>query len=162
MLILSGPSAAGKNTTGMLLARQRERCAVVDLDLVRAMIVQPHRAPWQGAEGAHQQRLGVQQTCRLALGFADDGWEVIILDVLSSATLALYRAHLAPIQPRIVQLLPTWEECRRRFQARGPVLTEEEFAMVYRDQEAFSEYDLRIDNTNIKPETVTAQLAALL
>lgn len=162
MLILSGPPAAGKNTIGVMLARQRERCAVIDVDLVRAMIAQPHRAPWQGEEGRRQQRLGVRQTCQLARGFADDGWEVIILDVLSHATLTLYRHDLAPRDFRVVQLLPTWEEGQRRFRARGPVLTDDEFAMVYREQEAFAGYDLRIDNTAVSAEAVVAQLAAAL
>ncbi len=58
MLILSGPTAAGKNTVGRVLAQRRRRCAVVDFDAVRAMFVQPHRAPWQGTEGRAQHLLG--------------------------------------------------------------------------------------------------------
>lgn len=161
MLILSGPPASGKNTVGTLLARQRDRCAVVDADQVRAMIVQPHRAPWQGEEGWRQQRLGVLQTCRLASGFAEDGWEVIILDVLSERTLSLYRQHLDRYRPAVVQLLPSWAECRRRFLARGPVLTDDEFAMLYREQAAFTGCDLRVDTTTLSASAVVAQLASL-
>lgn len=160
LLILTGPPAAGKNTIGDLIARQRERCAVIDVDLVRAMFVQPHRAPWQGEEGWRQQRLGVFQTCRLAQGFGDDGWEVIILDVLSPRTLLLFQQYLAPARPRIVQLLPDWDTCLKRFHERGPVLTAEEFAAVYREQESFTGYDLRIDNTTLSPVVVAARLTA--
>ena len=70
MLILTGPTAAGKNTVGRLLAYQRHRCAVVDFDLVRAMFVQPHQPPWMGEEGKMQQILGVQHVFNLAIGFA--------------------------------------------------------------------------------------------
>jgi len=162
MLILTGPPAAGKNTIGALLARQRERCAVIDFDVVRAMLVQPHRAPWQGAEGWRQQRLGVLQACKLATGFVEDGWEVILLDALSDRTLPLYRQSLAPHQFQIVQLLPTWAECGKRFQERGPVLTADEFALVYREQEQFKAFDLRLDNTMLAPADVAVRLAALL
>jgi tRNA A37 N6-isopentenylltransferase MiaA len=48
MLIITGPTAAGKNTVALLLAKRRERCAVVDFDLVRWMFVRPHRPPWAG------------------------------------------------------------------------------------------------------------------
>ena len=51
ILILTGPTAAGKNTVGKLIAYQRERCAMVDFDLVRTMFVQPHLPPWMGEEG---------------------------------------------------------------------------------------------------------------
>ena len=162
MLILTGPPAAGKNTIGIILARQRERCAVIDFDVVRAMLVQPHRAPWQGEEGWRQQRLGVLQACKLATGFAADGWEVILLDVLSDRTLPLYKQSLVPHQFTIVQLLPTWAECNRRFHERGPVLTAEEFALVYREQEQFTTVDLRLDNTALAPAAAAARLATLL
>ncbi|HSH79595.1 MAG TPA: hypothetical protein VLA19_13810 [Herpetosiphonaceae bacterium] len=68
MLILTGPTAAGKNTVGTLLAKQRERCAVVDFDSVRAMFVHPHRASWQGAEGKAQHLHGTHLVCLLAEG----------------------------------------------------------------------------------------------
>ena len=161
ILLLTGPPAAGKNTIGALFARQQARCAVIDVDLVRAMIVQPHRAPWEGEEGARQQRLGVRQACLLAVGFAEDGWEVMLHDALSAETLSLYRHCLAPLTLRVVQLLPDRTECRRRFLARGPVLTDEEFAMIYRQQAAFTDYDLRIDTTRLAPDAVVSQLGSL-
>lgn len=55
ILILTGPPAAGKSTLGPLIAKQRRRCAVIDVDWVRAMLVQPHIAPWLGEEGMAQQ-----------------------------------------------------------------------------------------------------------
>ncbi|HMA37092.1 MAG TPA: hypothetical protein VKY74_21735 [Chloroflexia bacterium] len=154
MLILTGPTAAGKNTVGRALALRRPRCAVVDFDLVRAMFVQPHRAPWQGDEGRAQLLLGAQHVCALATGFVATGWEVVILDVVVAETAALYRTRLAAFAPRIVQLLPAFDEIYRRFQARGPCLTDAEFREVYAQQEQFTGYDARIDNTTLLPEAV--------
>ncbi len=162
MLILSGPTAAGKNTVGRMLAQRRARCAVVDFDAVRAMFVQPHRAPWQGSEGHAQHLLGVDLVCRLAAGFAGAGWEVIVLDVLTPETAALYRATLQRFAPCIVQLLPTFAELDVRFRTRGPCLTDAEFAQVYRDQQQFNDYDLRVDNTALTPNAVADRIVSLL
>ena len=162
MLILTGPPAAGKNTIAYHLARSRARCAVVDVDLVRAMLVQPHHAPWHGAEGQRQQRLGIALACQLAAGFVADGCAIVILDVLSPETTARYHDRLAPFTPTIVQLLPSREECCRRFLARGPALTDDEFALLYREQAAFADYHARIDNTHLSVAEAAAQLHAFL
>jgi hypothetical protein len=162
MLIITGPTAAGKNTVATLLAKQRERCAVVDFDLVRSMFVQPHHPPWAGEEGEAQHILGVQQVCSLAERFAEAGWEVIILDVLSDTSSEIYRRLLGRFFPRTVQLLPAYAELRRRFHARGAVLTEDELKAVYERQVTFTKYDLRIDNTCMGPREVASQVAPLL
>jgi guanylate kinase len=162
MLIITGPTAAGKNTVGILLATQRKRCAVVDFDLVRRMFVQPHQPPWAGEEGMAQQILGVHQVCSLATNFSEAGWEVIILDVLSNQTAEIYSRLLHHFAPKIVQLLPTYSELEKRFHQRGVVLTEDELKMVYEEQSKYTKYDLRIDNTRLEPQQVVAQLASLL
>ncbi len=157
MLILTGPTAAGKNSVAKLLAQQRERCAVIDFDVVRHMFVNPHRAPWQGDEGKAQQLLGVQLVSSLAEGFAGAGWKVIIVDVLSDETIDQYQRLLNRFNPRIVQLLPSFAELKRRFVERDPCLTDDEFKMVYEQQCAFTQYDLRIDNTALSAEQVAEQ-----
>ena len=162
MLILTGPTAAGKNTVGSLLAKQRERCAVVDFDVVRAMFVQPHRAPWQGAEGKAQQLLGTHLVCLLAEQFTRAGWDVIILDVVSEETASLYRRLLNAFQPTIVQLLPAFAELQRRFYQRGPVLTDAELAHVYAEQCALTQIDVQIDNTHLSPNDVVQQIVDLV
>jgi hypothetical protein len=162
MLILTGPTASSKNTVGRFVATARERCAVVDCDVVRAMLVQPHRAPWQGDEGKAQQILGARLVSMLAERLALAGWEVIVLDVLTAETAALYRDLLQRFKPVIVQLMPTFDAVQRRSDRRGPLLTDAEFHMVYQAQSAFTEYDARIDNTNLEPAEVAARLADLL
>lgn len=161
MLILTGPPAAGKNTVAHCLARLRERCAVVDCDTVRAMLVQPHRAPWDGVEGQRQHLLGIDLTCQLASGFAAAGCEVVILDVLSAESAVRYRAALAEFAPQIIQLLPSWEVCERRFRERAPTLNTDEFAALYRAQAAFSGFHERIDNSTLTPEAVAERLHLL-
>ncbi len=162
MLIISGPTASGKNTVGHILALQRERCAVVDFDLVRKMFVKPHQPPWAGEEGKGQQFLGVKQVCSLAENFGKAGWEVIILDVLSTETVKIYWQLLSQNNLRIVQLLPTFEELNQRFYQRGACLTDNELKMVYDQQSDYTNYDLRIDNTFINPDEVTKLISHLL
>lgn len=162
MLILTGPTASGKNTIGLKLASRFDRCAVVDFDLVRAMFVNPHQPPWAGDEGALQQKLGVELVCSLANGFYDAGWEVVILDVLTSETVCLYRQLLNDFNIKIIQLLPTFEEIRRRFYERGPCLTEKELEMVYQEQCSYKDFDLRIDNTNLSIEETVEMITAIL
>ncbi len=162
MLLISGPTASGKNTVGHLLALQRERCAVVDFDLVRKMFVKPHQPPWAGEEGEAQQFLGVKQVCSLAENFGKAGWEVIILDVLSTETVKIYRHLLSQDNLRIVQLLPTFEELNQRFYQRGACLTDNELKMVYEEQSDFTDYDLRIDNTEVSPDKVAEIIFHLL
>ncbi len=135
---------------------------LIDFDLVRAMFVQPHQPPWAGEEGKAQQLLGVRQVCKLAEGFAEAGWEVVILDMLSEETVKLYRQLLQPYEPKIVQLLPEFSELNRRFCERGVCLADEELAMVYEEQYRYANYDLRIDNTDVAPEKVIELLSPLL
>ncbi len=157
MLLLTGPTAAGKNTVALQLAKQQKRCAVVDFDAVRAMFVQPHHAPWQGEEGKAQQFLGVQHVCQLARGFSNAGWKVVILDVVSNETAPIYRSELNNL--KIVQLLPEFKELERRFNERGPVLTKEELMDVYRGQVKLKYYDARVDNTYLSPSGTVKTIA---
>ena len=47
VLILTGGPAAGKTTCARELAVVRERCAVVDVDDIRQLIVAGHVPPWR-------------------------------------------------------------------------------------------------------------------
>lgn len=66
----------------MAVAQLRERCAVIEVDDLRQMLVRPHTPPWDGAEGLRQQRLGIVNASLMATTFAVDGAEVVIADVL--------------------------------------------------------------------------------
>jgi hypothetical protein len=162
MLFLTGPTAAGKNTTAHLIAKQQNRCAVVDFDLVRSMFVQPHCPPWAGEEGISQHRLGAKLISQVALGFHEADWKVIVLDVITNDAYPYYQKALRSVPLTIVQLLPSLEETMRRFYARGPVLTHDEFLWVYETQVQFRYATQRIDTTALSPEVVAAQLENFL
>ena len=160
VLILTGPPASGKNSVAPFVARQRPRCAVIDVDQLRHMLVQPHAAPWEGAEGERQARLGVENACLLAARFAEDGCDVILLDFLWEYTIDIYRTRLAHLRPQIVLLMPSLEETLRRNHVRG-WLPAHEVAMLYAKLETFHHYDIKIDNTEMSVEQLAARLTAL-
>jgi chloramphenicol 3-O-phosphotransferase len=158
VLLLTGPSGAGKNAVAAALTPQLERCAVVDVDLVRWMVLQPHRAPWEGDEGRAQHRLGARNACLLARSFLDAGFAVVLLDALTAEVAALYRTELSDRGLWIVLLLPTFEEVLRRNRVRGPRLKDEEVVMLYQQHASLAGYDERIDNTNLSAQEVAALL----
>lgn len=158
ILILTGPPASGKTTIGPLIAKQLERCAVVDVDLLRHMVVQPHVAPWRGAAGQAQLQLGVQNACALARKFRQEGFAVVILDVLTDTTAQIYRNLLHDLEPAIILLLPTLTTALQRNQARGQWLTDDEVRLLYTWQQTLTLYDHQIDNTNLPPEIVATML----
>lgn len=159
ILVLTGPTASGKNTIGHLYAtRFCERGAVIDVDAVRAMLRQPHAAPWE-PEGLAQHRLGVRHACMLARSFVGEGYDVIILDVLWADLRAAYRAHLSGIPMRIVRLMPTWDEALRRLHARPHTITDAEAKWVYRQQQRLTDVDADIDNTTLSPDSIAEWLS---
>ncbi len=157
-LILTGPPATGKNTIATAFAQQQERCAVIDVDLVRAMLAQPHLAPWEGEEGQRQHHLGVAHACLLARSFLAHGYMVVIHDVLSNDTAAIYRRELHEATPEVVLILPTLQAIQHRNSLRPPRLTDAEILMLYRWQEELTDYDHKIDNTTLEPEVIADQL----
>ena len=62
-LVLTGGPAVGKSTTANHVARRYARAAVIEVDDVRQLVVSGAAAPWDGAEGVAQQRLGVDNAC---------------------------------------------------------------------------------------------------
>src|SRR4051812_43497631 len=107
VIILTGPAGSGKNTIAKTFAAKQTCCAVIDVDAVRQMLVQRHKAPWDGEEGKQQQALGVRNACALAKNFSQYDSNVVILDVLTQETLLRYKTELSELNPKIVLLLPT-------------------------------------------------------
>lgn len=129
-LVLTGPPAVGKSTTGRAVAQTRERGAFVDVDDVRQLVVVGGAAPWDGEEGRRQQRLGVRNACALAAAFLDAGIEVVVADVLTAETIGLCRELLPGCV--VVHLQVPLEEARRRAATRPRWLTDQEFLMLHR------------------------------
>ncbi len=162
VLVLTGPAGAGKNTVAHELAKKREKCAVVDIDLVRWMVLQPHKAPWEGEEGQKQVLLGVKNGLMLAKNFTDEGYDVVILDVISDEIAAIYKNKLEVLNPKIVLLLPSFEEIKKRNSSRPPRLTEGRIKYLYEMEEKLTLYDKKIDNTNLTPEEVAEELSKFM
>ncbi len=162
ILILTGPPAAGKSTIGPLIAQQLEQCAVLDVDWLRRMVVQPHIAPWRGEAGLAQLRLGAQNACAMARNCAAAGFAVVILDVLTNETAHLYRTALADLGCQLVLLLPSLASALQRNRERGQFLTDAEVELLYGWQTALTDYDQRIDNTALAVESVVQQLCEVI
>lgn len=156
ILILTGPAASGKNTVSEILSHKKERCAVIDVDVVRCMYRQPHKAPWEGEEGNNQQKLGVKNAILLAKNFAHNGTDVIILDVLTDETAKIYKEELP--EAKIVLLMPTYDEAFKRYKNRPHTIKEGEFRLVYDWQKNLTIYDRIIDNTALSAEETAAKL----
>jgi chloramphenicol 3-O-phosphotransferase len=142
LVILNGPTGTGKNTVSEIVARRRDRCAVIDYDDLRNQFRTPHLTPWDGE--------------------AANGYDCIILDVLDDESASLYRELLAGHDPVLVHLLPTWEEIVRRNGTRPPRLTDAELRIVYEGQERLSVYDRRIDTTDMSPEETASRVLELM
>lgn len=126
------------------------------------MVLQPHKALWDGDEGRAQQRLGIQNACPLARNFAGAGFPIVIHDVLSDETARLYETALAGLAPRIVLLLPTFEEIVRRNLPQGARLTDDALAMLYEQQRRLTRYDEKIDNTDRSAEAVAMRSVGMM
>lgn len=152
LIILNGPTGAGKNTVAGIVARRRERCAVIDYDDLRNQFRKPHLTPWDGQAGRRQNILGLEHASMLAKSFLANGYDCIILDVLNDETATLYRDLLREHGPVLVHLLPAWDEIVRRNRTRPPRLTDDELWMVYEGQTRLAVYDERIDTTDMSPD----------
>ena len=156
-LIVTGPPAAGKSTSARRLAATRQRCAVVDVDDIRQLVVAGHAAPWDGGEGAAQHRLGAENACRLALNFGAYGLDVVLTDVVTDAVWPVYAEQLPGAV--VVHLRISAAEARRRFDSRPRHLSEAEFLRLWGDDRGTRHpgaYELVVDRL-----TVTEQVQAL-
>lgn len=159
IIILTGPAASGKNTIAKILARKIERCAVIDVDAIRQTYVHPHKAPWDGAEGKSQQMLGVENACLLAENFIKNNIAVVILDVITDETANLYKKNLGEV--KIILLMPSYEEAKKRFKERPHTISDEEFKMLYQWEEDLTIYDEKIDNTELSAEETAEKINLL-
>ena len=115
----------GKSSTAAALAEMRPRAACIDVDDVRQLVRSGGAAPWAGEEGRRQQSLGVQNACALARRFLRAEFDVVISDVVTTATAPLYRRLLPGVV--LIRLVVPIEEARRRAATREVWLTDQEF-----------------------------------
>lgn len=162
ILIITGPPASGKTTVGPLIAERLNQCAVIEVDILRVMVRQPHITPWLGKAGLAQLRLGALNGSTMARNCAAAGYDVVVTDVLTDETAGIYRSELAGLEHRIVLLLPCLEESLRRNRERGQFLTDEEVEILYGWQTGLSDFDVEINNTHIALKELAASLTQLI
>jgi predicted kinase len=156
-LVLTGASAAGKSTCARALADQAPRAACIDVDDVRQLVRSGAAAPWDGPAGRAQLLLGATNACALGRNFRDAGFDVVIADVVTPETAAVYRRELPDVL--LVRLVVTFEEAQRRASTRPVHITDEEFAWVHRlDADAAPEADVVL---HVDGWSVTEQVVAL-
>lgn len=143
-LILTAGPATGKTTTGRALALGLPRAAFIDADDVRQLVVSGAAAVWEGAAGERQMDLAARNVAALARNLHDDGFDVVIADVVDVDTVTTYRRHLP--DALIVHLLLSFEQARARAATRTVWLTDEEFAWLHqRDADRPPAVDVRLD-----------------
>jgi predicted kinase len=162
IVVLTGGPGAGKSTIARAVAPLRRRCAVIEVDDVRQMLVQPHAAPWDGAEGLRQQKLGARNAARLAIGFANDGEDVVIADVLDNETAALYRRSLSEQGVQIVHLRVSEALARDRAAGRHYSLTDEQMRALHMAQADFVDYDRQLDTSVVSVSDAALQVSEIL
>lgn len=158
-LLLTGGPAVGKIVTARALAEAVPRTAYLDVDDLRHLVRNGHAAPWDGEDGAAQQLLGVRNAAGLARNFLASGFNVTITDVVTSATLAVYRELLPDVV--VVHLVTSLAEARRRARTRPVYLTDEEFDALHHDQPGLVPIDYRLDVTHLDQATQLRQVRAI-
>jgi chloramphenicol 3-O-phosphotransferase len=118
--VVTGPSAAGKSTAGRLLAARFERGVCLEGDVFRRSIVSGRHemTPEQTPEALAQLRLRYRLTAAVADAYFDDGFTVVVEDVVAGPLLAEFAELLRSRPLHVVVLLPTAETLASREEAR--------------------------------------------
>jgi chloramphenicol 3-O-phosphotransferase len=159
VVLLTGPSAAGKTTIGRLLAERFERGVHLEGDLFRRAIVSGRAEMTPDADGEAFAPLELRYRIAAAAAdaYAAAGFTVVHDDVVAGPPLAtLARPHTCALLPSLVEL-------ERRAAGRGTRYGSFALGELYR---LFAEETPRVgtwlDTTEQTPaDTVTAILAQL-
>jgi chloramphenicol 3-O-phosphotransferase len=152
--LFGGPAGAGKSTLARLWCSTRERAAHIELDRVRALVVQSLANPQEpGAVQEEQYRTAVAATCALVRTFAEAGYDVAVDDVLEPERFERdWRPRLAGLDMRLVVLLPSLDETLARAALRGDKRVREQHIRGQHDRCRAWPPEHRIDTTGLTPD----------
>lgn len=152
--LFGGPAGAGKSTLARLWCSTRERAAHVELDRVRALIVQSLADPQEpGPVQQEQYRTAVAATCALVRTFAQAGYDVAVDDVLEPEPFERdWWPRLAGLDVRLVVLLPSLDETLARGASRGDKRVREQHVGAQHGRCRAWPAEFRIDTTGLTPE----------
>jgi adenylylsulfate kinase-like enzyme len=152
-LILSGGPAAGKSTCAGALARELDRCAAIDADDIRQLVVAGERTLWSGPDGEDQLLLTARNVSAMARNFVDSRFDVTVADFVTASSLAVYRRDLPDCF--VVHLQISLTGARERARTRPVHLTDHEFTLLHDMIETPPPVDLVVD---VEGMTITDQL----
>ncbi|GAA1311037.1 MAG: hypothetical protein ACTIA5_09610 [Brachybacterium tyrofermentans] len=157
-LILSGGPAVGKSTCANALARERERCAAIDVDDVRQLVVAGARTLWSGQEGEEQLLLAARNAATMARNFEEESYDVTVADFVTASSLEVYREELPDCF--VVHLQISLPGAQERARTRPVYLVDHEFVLLHDMIATPPEADLVIDVEGMTREVQLEQIRA--
>jgi len=121
LVILSGPPNAGKSAAAEALCQRYDRMLHIDVSVLRDFLRMGRLRPWdESPDGLRQRDLLIASACDMARRFLDAGYGVIIDDIATPESLAVYRAAVAGCghEVHVVALLPSLDVLVARERAR--------------------------------------------
>ncbi|MGP5128187.1 hypothetical protein ACTXKL_16780 [Brachybacterium tyrofermentans] len=142
-LVLSGGPAVGKSTCAGALARERDRCAAIDVDDVRQFVVAGAQTLWSGQGGEDQLLLAARNASAMARNFVGEGFDVTLADFVTTSSLDVYRDELPDCF--VVHLQISLAGAQERARTRPVYLADHEFLLLHDMIETPPDADLVID-----------------
>ncbi|MFJ5864910.1 AAA family ATPase [Streptomyces parvus] len=121
VVLITGVMAAGKSTVAQLLAESLPRAVHVRGDVFRRMIVsgRAEMTPEEAEEARRQLDLRQRISAQVADAYADDGWTVVVQDIVLGEDLPRYVARVRTRPLHVVVLAPSPGAVREREAGRG-------------------------------------------
>jgi chloramphenicol 3-O-phosphotransferase len=109
LVIVSGPTNAGKSSAAEALCERYDRMLHIDVSVLRDFLRMGRLRPWDASpDGRRQRGLLIASACDMARRFVEAGYGVVIDDIVTRDDLPAYREALrglgAPVH--LVLLLP--------------------------------------------------------
>lgn len=120
LILISGPQAAGKTTVARLLAVRFERGVHLDGDVFRRFIVagRAEMTPNASEEALRQLRLRYRIAASAARAYADEGFTVVVDDVVAGPMLPEVVELLGVAASDVIVLIPSREAIAEREEGR--------------------------------------------